>query len=291
MRLQIQKLDLATGRREDVMILRPGELTGGVQIVQAAFTGDGKSYAYAVRRMASHLFLVGRGSRAPRGNMLTSQNRSENTPVIDLETFNLVKHKHGGYASWAVWASPTRGPKSDVGDLRIFDLAANPTTLETLNNNVVMVGLNISRPFTPFTEPFRNFHDSNPNAQDFKIRHAFAGTPYYGAYMTDVIKNTAMGKSSNLRNHLRKHPELAHSNISTFREELRDLRCQRPTILAFGADAHSLLAASLLAGEYASLIRLTHYSHRIGKQDYRAAVLAQIASQIASPTQQPTHAT
>ena len=62
--LHIQKLDLATGRREDVATLRPGELTGAVQIVQAAFTGDGKSYAYAVRRMASHLFLVQRGSSA-----------------------------------------------------------------------------------------------------------------------------------------------------------------------------------------------------------------------------------
>jgi Tol biopolymer transport system component len=59
--LHVQKLDLATGRREDVATLRPGELTGAVQIVQAAFTGDGKSYAYAVRRMASHLFLVGKG--------------------------------------------------------------------------------------------------------------------------------------------------------------------------------------------------------------------------------------
>ncbi len=59
--LRIQKVDLATGRREDVAILRPGELTGAVQIVRAAFTGDGKSYAYAVRRMASHLFLVQKG--------------------------------------------------------------------------------------------------------------------------------------------------------------------------------------------------------------------------------------
>ena len=64
--LHVQKLDLATGRREDVATLRPGELTGAVQIVQAAFTQDGKSYAYAVRRMASHLFLpVGPRGRPP----------------------------------------------------------------------------------------------------------------------------------------------------------------------------------------------------------------------------------
>ena len=59
--LRIQKVDVATGRREDVATLRPGELTGAVQVIQPAVTGDAKSYAYAVRRMASHLFLVGKG--------------------------------------------------------------------------------------------------------------------------------------------------------------------------------------------------------------------------------------
>jgi hypothetical protein len=59
--LKIQKVDLPTGRREDVATLRPGELTGAVQIIQTPFTPDGKSYAYAVRRMASHLFLVQAG--------------------------------------------------------------------------------------------------------------------------------------------------------------------------------------------------------------------------------------
>jgi hypothetical protein len=59
--VKIQKVDLATGRREDVVTLRPGELAGAVQIIQPVFSGDAKSYAYAVRRMASHLFLVEKG--------------------------------------------------------------------------------------------------------------------------------------------------------------------------------------------------------------------------------------
>jgi Tol biopolymer transport system component len=58
---KIQKVDLATGRRDDVVTLRPGELTGAVQVIQPVFSADAKSYAYAVRRMASHLFLVGKG--------------------------------------------------------------------------------------------------------------------------------------------------------------------------------------------------------------------------------------
>jgi len=28
--------------------------------------------------------------------------------------------------------------------------------------------------------PFANFHDSQSQAQDYKIRFAFSGTPYYG---------------------------------------------------------------------------------------------------------------
>jgi hypothetical protein len=93
--------------------------------------------------------------------------------LIDRTRFDLIKCKHGGYSSWAVWAPATRGPKSNVGDLSIFDVAVNPTILQTLKSSVIMVGLNISR---TFDEPFRNFHDQNPNANDFKIRYAFTDT-------------------------------------------------------------------------------------------------------------------
>jgi hypothetical protein len=89
--------------------------------------------------------------------------------MIDREQFELIGQKHGSYASWAVWAAPTRGPKSNIGDLRPLDPAANPATLQLLKNDIVMVGLNISR---SFAERFRNFHDPRPIANDFKIRHA-----------------------------------------------------------------------------------------------------------------------
>lgn len=199
--------------------------------------------------------------------------------LIDRERFDVIKQKYGTYASWAVWAPATRGPKSNIGDLRVFDLAANPTTLDTLNGNVVMVGLNISR---SFVEPFRNFHDCNPNTNDFKIRYAFASTPYYGAYMTDIIKNVEMVRSANLRSYLQAHPKVIHSNVATLRQELRDLPSRRPTILAFGLDAYNLLAENLRPAEYLSLIRLTHYSHHIGKGKYREIVLAQISASGAS---------
>jgi Tol biopolymer transport system component len=56
--LSIARLDIATGRREPFRTLGPSDLTGAVQIGPLAISEDGKSHAYACRRMASHLFLV-----------------------------------------------------------------------------------------------------------------------------------------------------------------------------------------------------------------------------------------
>jgi hypothetical protein len=139
--------------------------------------------------------------------------------LIDRTRFELVKKRHGSYSSWAIWTPATRGPKSNIGDLSVLDPDASPLVLQTVNRAVVMVGLNISR---SFDEPFRNFHDQSPNANDFKLRAAFTGTTYYGAYMTDVVKNVRMVKSSDLVRYLRKNPKIIDSQIATFRDELRD---------------------------------------------------------------------
>jgi hypothetical protein len=199
--------------------------------------------------------------------------------MIDIEQFERIARRHGGYASWAVWATPTRGPKSNVGDLTMFNVAENPTTLQLLKNDIVMVGLNISR---SFAERFRNFHDPSPNANDFKIRHAFTQTPYYGAYMTDIIKDVEMVSSTDLLEHLRAVPSILATSIEVFREELKDLGSRKPTILAFGSAAFRLVAANIPRQEYSSLVRLTHYSHRMGKEQYRDTVLAQIAGDVPS---------
>ncbi len=73
----------------------------------------------------------------------------------------------------------------------VFDLDKNLNLLKTLRTDVIMVALNFSRD-TAFEKPFMNFDDANPHAQDFKIRYAFEGTPFYGAYMIDIIKDFPM---------------------------------------------------------------------------------------------------
>jgi hypothetical protein len=143
-----------------------------------------------------------------------------------------------------------------------------------------MVGLNISSSSRLLPEPFRNFHDPSPAANDFKLRHAFRDTEYYGAYMTDIIKRVGMINSKNLLDHLKAHPSLIEQNIANFREELRDLNCTAPTILAFGTAAYDIIHRNLSNAEYSRLIKLTHYSHYISKEKYRDKVWDQINTEV-----------
>ena len=194
--------------------------------------------------------------------------------MVDRETFDLIKKKHGADASWAVWAEPTGRPKSGIGDLRVLDPDQNPMLLQKLRNDVVMVALNLSR-FLPVS--LGNFHDPRLVAQDYKIRYAFAGTPYYGAYMTDLIKDVVMLESSKLMRHLAETPSLVSGNVHRLLEEFEDLNRAAPTLIAFGTDAYLLAAKHVPSSRYSRLVKVTHYSHYISKEEYRRGVLAALA--------------
>ena len=197
--------------------------------------------------------------------------------MISQNQYELIREKHGKYASWAVWAKASDKPKSNMGDMAIFD---DKLVLSLLRANVLMVGLNLSR-FT-ISEPFRNFHDPSPSGQDYKIRFAFEGTEYYGAYMTDIIKGVVEVDSKNIPKHLKENPGALANSLEIFRQELRDLATASPLILAFGRIAYDIIKENLSSSEYCKLIRLTHYSHQIGKEKYRETVLKGIQQALCS---------
>jgi hypothetical protein len=197
---------------------------------------------------------------------------------MERERFERIKEIHGLYASWAVWAEPGDKPKSNVGDLGVLDPDRNPRLLSQLRKNVVMVGLNFSRSL--LREPFRNFHDPSPRAQDFKIRYAFKGTEYYGAYMTDIIKDFPVLQARELRKQLTK--SLILQNVDTFLRELDDLDAHKPIVIAFGWDAYQLIAKWVPADSYGKLVKVTHYSVYLGQERYRAKVLQELATGVAN---------
>ena len=183
---------------------------------------------------------------------------------------------HCAYASWAVWDPPSGMPKSNMCNMDVLDERLNPALLETLNPGVVMIGLNVASR-SLWRQAFRNFHDPSPLANDFKIRFAFTDTEFWGAYMTDVIKDFPETVSGRLLHYLKAHPEIVPRQVDTLRAELADLARPKPVILAFGGAAHALLQRHLTPDDYSLLIGLTHYSHRISKEKYRETVHQQIA--------------
>lgn len=184
---------------------------------------------------------------------------------MEKEHYLKIKEKYGRQSSWAIWQEAGNLPKSNIDNLEIFDLEINKSLLETLNPNVILVGLNISR---KFDNDFANFHDGRPQSQDYKIRYAFQNTPFYGAYMTDIIKNFEDKISGNVLNYLKNNKTFEKENILKFNEELKDLKINDPIIIAFGNATHRILERNF---KY-KIIKIPHYSMYISKENYRDLV-------------------
>jgi hypothetical protein len=201
--------------------------------------------------------------------------------MIDQAKFDLIKEKYGHYASWAVWADGNNKPKESIGDLGIFETENNEALLRQLNPNIVLVGLNISR---PVQFPLGNFHDGRPGSMDYKIRYAVKGTALSGAYMTDIIKDFEQRASGKMMGYLREIKSFEKDNLKLFAAELRDLGVTQPTLIALGRDAFQILTRNL--GQNYDIWRVPHYSNYTSKEIYRE----QIAAIIQSKSNQPSKA-
>jgi len=187
--------------------------------------------------------------------------------MFDQTKFEFIKKKYGHYASWAIWADEGEKPKDNVGDLSLFDIKNNVELLRQLNPNIILLGLNISR---RIEVPLANFHDARSQAMDFKIRYALRGSPFWGAYMTDIIKDFDQKASGKMMSYLRTDKPFEEENVKVFREEINDLGIDNPTIIAFGRDAHSVLTRNF-NNEY-KIVKIPHYSNYSSREKYREEV-------------------
>ena len=186
--------------------------------------------------------------------------------MITKEKFYFIKKKYGRVASWAIWAHEDEKPKSNMEDLTVLDPEINKNLLSELNPNVVLVGLNFSEDVDH--KPFENFH-AGGKFQDYKTRYALRDSPYWGGYMTDIIKNHPEKKSGELVKYLNSHPDEVQSNVESFRQELRDIGAEKPILVAFGIPVHAILKRNLSEFE---IRKITHYAHQINKEKYREEV-------------------
>lgn len=190
---------------------------------------------------------------------------------MDENRYKAIREKYGNCSSWAIWedGNTVDEPKSNIGDIQVLDPQHNRNLMGMLKPNIIMVGLNISR---PLKKDFSNFHDPSTRAMDYKIRYAFKDTKYYGAYMTDIIKFCERKTAKEVMIYLREHPEYEQHNVELFRREIIDLGVIRPTLVVFGVDAQKIVKRNISIDEYDNLIPLRHYSDAISKENYRKLV-------------------
>ena len=185
--------------------------------------------------------------------------------MIEQTKFEFIKKKYGHCASWAIWVNEGEKPKDNMGDLSIFDLKKNSDLLEQLNPDIILCGFNISR---DIKYPFANFHGKGGGA--YKIRYALRDTPFWGAYMTDIIKDFEEKASGKMMSYLKANKSFEEENVNIFRKEINDLGTNNPTIIAFGKDAHSVLIKNLKE-EY-RILEVPHYSNYASKEKYREQI-------------------
>jgi hypothetical protein len=188
--------------------------------------------------------------------------------MISQNQFNFIKSKYQYWSSWAIWADQGDTPKSNVGDLSVLDPNTNPKLLPTLNPNIALVALNISR--GDITLPFGNFHDARSEATDYKIRYATNDTPLWGAYMTDIIKDFEEKISGKVKSYLRENRDFEKENVDFFVQELSDIGATNPTLIAFGNESYDILKRNL-NNEF-KIHKIPHYANYSSKEKYRQQI-------------------
>jgi len=183
---------------------------------------------------------------------------------MDAKLYARIKRKYGNCASWAVWPEAGLTAKSNVGDLDIFDIKKNIGLLEQLNTGIILVGLNIAR---PFDGDFANFHDGKTKSQDYKLRYAVNGSRLWGAYLTDIIKFLPCTNSDDTIKQLRADPSIERKNVESSRNELKDLGASDPLIIALGGETFKILNRNF-RHEF-KIAKVTHYSSYVNIDNLR----------------------
>ena len=197
--------------------------------------------------------------------------------MINRRDYEELKEKYWDEASWTMWEQPTGRPKSNMGSLKMFD---DPDLPSKINTGFVFVGLNgsgVHDAYLEFSKPWYNFHSDLPSGNDYKLRYALNGTPFWGSYITDIIKYYQEVDSSKAVKYVKAHPEVMRRNIEAFKDELRLLGGD-PVIVALGGASYKLITDNLPGDHRICMIK--HYSFTIGKEDYRKEVLETLSKYI-----------
>ena len=192
--------------------------------------------------------------------------------MISKKNFETIRKEFGLCGSWAIWKRPAGSPKSNTGDMQ---WALDPALNEKVGTNFVFVGLNWAGSHGDQnkggTIMWKDFHSDYAFQNDYKLRFALMDTPYWGSYITDIIKFYPETDSSKVRTLVKQDAELARKNVEYFERELNLLGIESPILVAMGGAAYEIVNKYL--GSKYKVVQIKHYSYTISKEDYRKEVL------------------
>ena len=143
-----------------------------------------------------------------------------------------------------------------------------------LNTPFVFVGLNCGGDGTstsPTIVPWRNFHSSSGRAKDYKLRHAFSGTPYWGSYITDFFKGIPTINAHILERQLKTEPWRMEKAVENLEKEIECLGGNK-VLVGIGKGAYAYLVEHF--GNRYKVVGIRHYSDtRKNDVNYRAEVI------------------
>jgi hypothetical protein len=169
--------------------------------------------------------------------------------------------------SWAIWDPPGDKPRSNTEGMNWV----TPDLWQKIKTDFVFVGLNLSSTHgDQGNEDWRNFHSSYSYQNDYKLRYALTGTKYWGSYLTDFIKRYKEVKSGEVIKMLKQNPKITMKSKKLLEKELSYFP-NRPVLVAVGTAVFKLLKDNL--GSKYNIIKIKHYSCRMGKEKYREEVL------------------
>jgi hypothetical protein len=197
---------------------------------------------------------------------------------ISEEQLKNIRRHYGSCSSWAIWAKAEKSALDGLSDLSVLNFEANPENRAMIHADFIIVGLNVSGPMneSPDAPSFANFHSTSRWAKDYKMRDAFDGTPLWGSYMTDILKNFPEVDSSKVQRYIRENPSSLDEHFGWFEHELDLLNARSATLVALGG-----LTSSILKRRYSdtnSIITIKHYSSYISSVSYRDHVLDTLAA-------------
>ena len=187
--------------------------------------------------------------------------------MFNKDNYKVLKEKYGHLTSWAIWEMPNLSIErmsARVDDMSSFE--DENAFLSLIHNKYVFFALNgsIVHLNGQSFNNWKNFHSSYKFQKDYKLRAALYQTPYWGSYISDVIKNhPTVGRNELLRD-LKKDPSLLEENKKFIIEELH-LIGGNPMFIAIGGDSYQLLKSMF---PESTIKQIPHYAIYCSCEDY-----------------------